>query len=129
MARQSGNFMSRTKALIFLLFAWMPVSAVADAYLYMAEEAGCYWCAKWNAEIAHIYPKTQEGKAAPLRRFDLQQGAPNILLKSKVRFTPTFILVDHGKEVGRIEGYPGDEFFWSLLNTLLESTNNAAKEK
>ena len=29
-----------------------------------------------------------------------------------IRYTPTFVLAEDGKEVGRIEGYPGDEFFW-----------------
>ena len=30
------------------------------------------------------------------------------------------MLVENGQEVGRIEGYPGDEFFWGLLERLLE---------
>ena len=29
------------------------------------------------------------------------------------------MLVENGKEVGRIEGYPGDEFFWVRLDNLL----------
>ena len=35
-------------------------------------------------------------------------------------FTPTFVLVEDGKELGRIEGYAGDEFFWFLLGRLLD---------
>jgi len=35
-------------------------------------------------------------------------------------FTPTFILIHEGKEVDRIEGYPGDNHFWFLLNTMLD---------
>ena len=33
---------------------------------------------------------------------------------------PTFVLVEDGRELGRIEGYPGEDFFWGLLGKLLE---------
>ncbi|MBL3206218.1 thioredoxin family protein, partial [Klebsiella pneumoniae] len=36
------------------------------------------------------------------------------------RYTPTFILVDGGREIGRIEGYPGADFFWGLLERLAQ---------
>ena len=31
-----------------------------------------------------------------------------------------FVLVDNGREFGRIRGYPGDTFFWGLLANLIE---------
>ena len=36
------------------------------------------------------------------------------------RFTPVFVLIDKGREIGRIRGYPGDTFFWGLLANLIE---------
>ena len=42
-----------------------------------------------------------------------------MVLVSPIRFTPTFVLVDDGREIGRIEGYPGEDFFWGLLERLL----------
>lgn len=90
------------------------------ASLVMVEQAGCHWCEKWNAEIAHIYPKTQEGKRAPLRHVDLRDLPDNIVFSSRPVFTPTFVLVQDGQELGRIEGYAGDEFFWFLLGRLLD---------
>lgn len=106
------------RALIVSLAALLPVAAQANPVLLMAEEAGCYWCAKWNEEIAHIYPKTAEGRTAPLQRYDLHSEAPDIDLEKRIHFTPTFILVSDGKEVGRIEGYPGEDFFWGLLTMM-----------
>lgn len=110
------------RTLILTLLAWMPFSASAgDTFLFMAEEHGCVWCARWNKEISHIYPKTPEGKTAPLVRFDMHGEPPeNVVLQSRVRFTPTFILVEDGIEVGRIEGYPGEDFFWGLLTILFD---------
>jgi hypothetical protein len=32
-----------------------------------------------------------------------------------VRYSPTFVVVMDGREIGRIEGYPGEAFFWGLL--------------
>ena len=106
-------------SLIAALF-WLPLPAKAETLLFMAEEHGCAWCARWDEEISEAYPNTAEGKAAPLVRFDLHGEAPeNVTFAQRVRFTPTFILVEDGVEVGRIEGYPGEDFFWGLLSMML----------
>nr|WP_270730928.1 hypothetical protein [Shimia sp. Alg240-R146] len=86
----------------------------------MAEEKGCMYCAQWNAEIGPIYPKTDEGRAAPLVRYDLHTDKPKVEFSGRVHYTPTFILIVDDQEVGRIEGYPGEDFFWGLLAKLLE---------
>ena len=99
----------------------LPLAARADTFLLMAEEHGCPWCEQWDEEISHIYPKTLEGKVAPLRRFDLHSGWPtDLTLDRPLHFTPTFVLVVDGVEKGRIEGYPGEDFFWPMLSILFE---------
>lgn len=108
------------KALIVVVFALAPVVAIAETYLLMAEEDGCVWCDKWDEEISHIYPKTAEGRTAPLRRYELHDETPQVAFERLVHFTPTFILVQDGVEVGRIEGYPGEDFFWGLLGIMFE---------
>ena len=40
-------------------------------------------------------------------------------LLDDLTFTPTFAVVENGWEVGRIRGYPGDDFFWGLLGQIL----------
>lgn len=106
--------------LAFWLWLLLPFPVAAETYLLMAEEDGCYWCQKWDDEIAHIYPKTAEGRVAPLRRYDVHRDTPDVTFERRVHYTPTFILVDDGTELGRIEGYPGEDFFWSLLAILFE---------
>lgn len=110
--------MARLAAVI--LACLLPLSAAAETYLLMAEERGCAWCARWNKEIAPIYPKTVEGKTAPLMRYDLHSETPEVVFERAVHYTPTFILVKDGVEVGRVEGYPGEDFFWGLLTILFE---------
>lgn len=98
--------------------------AMADTVLVMVDEKGCVWCARWNEEISHIYPKTEEGQAAPLRRIDIHAARPqDITFARKLNFTPTFVLVVDGQEVSRIEGYPGEDFFWGLLGKMLTKAN------
>ena len=117
--RQSECDLARLVAI--LLTCLLPLSAAAETYLLMAEEDGCFWCARWNKEIAPIYPKTAEGKSAPLQRYDIHSETPDVVFKTRVHYTPTFILVSDGTEVGRIEGYPGEDFFWGLLTMMFEA--------
>jgi hypothetical protein len=89
--------------------------------LVMVEEVGCIYCARFNAQIAPAYPKTAEGRFAPLRRIEITDPLPaDLHLDAPAVFTPTFVLVDDdGHELSRIEGYPGEEFFWPLLGAML----------
>lgn len=90
------------------------------AELLMMEQPGCVWCARFNEEIAPAWPKTEEGRTTPLRRVDITGKWPDDLAHiAKERFTPTFVLVDDGKEIGRIRGYVGDEFFWYRIGELI----------
>jgi hypothetical protein len=90
------------------------------AELIMLERPGCGWCARWNREIAPIYPLTDEGQRAPLRRVDVTGPWPADLGQIESdRYTPTFIVVENGVEIARLRGYPGDNFFWPLLNEML----------
>jgi len=110
-------------ASLALIAAAIPLSA---AELVMFEQAGCAWCIRWNNEIGPAYPNTPEGKIAPLRRVDIHEPLPDDLAGiRKERFTPTFVLVEDGKEIGRMRGYTGDEFFWFLLAEMLQKLDKA----
>lgn len=99
--------------------ATLSFSSASAADLIMVRQAGCPWCAVWDREIGPIYGKTEIGRRAPLRMADLHERLP-ITLKSPVIYTPTFLLIEKNREVGRIEGYAGDHFFWGLLERLLD---------
>ena len=89
-------------------------------HLVMLEEAGCTYCLEWETVIGPVYPKTPEGGTAPLRKVDIHGIWPDDLAAiRKDVFTPTFILVHDGQEIGRIRGYPGEDFFWGLLGQML----------
>jgi hypothetical protein len=106
--------------LVALCAGVMLARAASAAELVMFRRNGCSWCAKWDREIGPIYPKTEFNQRAPLRQVNLDHDADVDLVHAPIHYTPTFVLADGGKELGRIEGYPGDEFFWFRLEKLLE---------
>lgn len=107
----------------FALFAFLVTAANATS-LVMVDQAGCPFCVKFHREVEPSYFKRAEGKRAPLRRVDVTGSWPQDLGKiTPVKFTPVFILVKQGREVGRIFGYSDPKSFWINLNTLLSKTS------
>lgn len=100
---------------------------VLAAELVMFETPGCPWCAAWNRDVGVIYAKTEEGRIAPLRRVDIGALRPVDLGGLEgILYTPTFVLVEEGVEVGRIVGYLGEDHFWGLLSEMLQRLPGAS---
>ena len=120
----------RFLAVAWLLFIAAAAGAPARAggvELVMVERAGCAYCARWNSEVAPVYDKTPEAQRAPLRRVNLDDGQPKGIVQP-VRYTPTFLLMKDGGEVGRITGYFDDGQFWGLLGDLMRRLDAAAAD-
>jgi hypothetical protein len=123
---------ARRSVLLGLVAAGLAPSATfaepaARAELLMFERDGCPWCLRWHQEVGAGYPKSDEGQRAPLRVLhDASSAAVGVSLKAPVTMAPTFVLVAQGREVGRIVGYPGAEFFYGLLDELMKKLDRAA---
>lgn len=114
----------RRPGLLFAVLLWASALPALAAELVMVEQPGCAYCRQWDRELSDIYPKTPEGRAAPLVRVqlaDAQRGEIAYDFARPVNFTPTFVLVDDGRELARIEGYPGEDFFWGMLGMMLKA--------
>ena len=85
--------------------------------LIMVDDAGCRYCRKFDAEIGGGYSRTAQGRFAPLVK--VRRKSHELSNFNPVIYTPTFILVRRGDELGRISGYPGAEYFYAELDTLL----------
>jgi thioredoxin-related protein len=98
-----------------LALCLVPVASQA-AELLMFERDGCVWCQRWDRDVGQIYDKTDEAKLLPLRRINIdRQSDAGIALTSAVRYTPTFVVADKGREIGRLTGFISDDAFWGLL--------------
>ena len=111
---------------LFLIIFLSPLfpKMASTAELLIVEQQGCYYRLEWKDEIGPVYPKTQEGKFAPIKFIDITEVDEIEGLQRDVVFTPTFILFEKKNELARLEGYPGEDFFWALLEIMLEQKTN-----
>jgi len=117
------------RTILALCLGMVALPAGAEPRLLMLKEAWCDWCIKWEEEIGPVYDRTEEGRRAPLIRADIHEPLPEgITLQRRANFTPTFVLLEDGEEVGRIEGYPGEHFFFGMLGKLLEKLDDDKPE-
>jgi hypothetical protein len=110
------------RVLMAIAFCLMTIGYASAAELVIFEAKGCPWCAAWHREVGPGYPLSSEGQFAPLRRVAIDDTS--IKLQTPVRASPTFVLVEQGLEIGRITGYPGADFFWSMLGQLIVKLEN-----
>lgn len=119
-----SSLIRRCGVLLALIVFALPVLSQGHAKaaeLVMFESEGCEWCEAWDEEIGVVYRKTREAKIIPLRRVDMDSDIPADLSHlDGLMYTPTFVVMKDGREVGRIIGYPGEDFFWQLLNEIIE---------
>lgn len=107
-------------AVLMLLVLFCGPSRAQQLELLMLDQQGCEWCEAWESDIGGAYPLTEEGRIAPLRRVGIHDPLPDgVSLARRAHFTPTFVLLSDGTEVGRIDGYAGAEFFYPMLGRLL----------
>lgn len=119
------KFLSRAALFGVMLISSNGTNARA-AELVMFEQTGCVWCEVFDREIAAVYGKTDEGARAPLRRVNIAAALPpDLSFIALERLTPLFVLVENGREIGRIRGYPGEDHFWGLLGVLIKSLDSS----
>ena len=105
--------------LVALAFFAAAASFAEAAQLVMIDSAACSYCQRFKHEVAPTYAATRFGENAPLRLVSVLKRWPEDLKAvTPMRFTPVFILVEHGKEVGRMYGYKGKDDFWARLEVL-----------
>ena len=107
------------RVLAGVLVALLSMHSARAAELVMVTTAGCPWCAQWERELGAIYPLTAEGRRLPLRHVEMRGFHEPLALAEPLRYTPTFLVVDQGREVGRITGYQSQDAFWGLLDGLV----------
>lgn len=106
-------------AAVFMIVFLTSARDAGAAEMLMFVRPGCIYCELWRKEIGPIYPKTPEGRLAPLRELYVDNVPTALKLTSPIIYTPTFVIIRNDEEVGRITGYPGADFFWSLLSRVL----------
>ncbi len=99
--------------------------ATAPAVLVMIGDPGCPYCARWEREIGPGYTASEDGKLAPVVRRD--RGSPDVAFLPRVVYSPTFVMLVRGREIGRIVGYSGADLFWMQIAGLMHDVRVALK--
>jgi thioredoxin-related protein len=126
--------MSRAASVLALssliALAVAPVHAVVDIEtsalaenrfeLLVVEVGNCVYCGVFRRDVAPAYTASVRARNIPMRFVDLD--APDVdrlLLTAPIETVPTVLVVENGREVGRIAGYVGPQIFFHALNRLL----------
>ncbi len=88
--------------------------------LVMFESPSCGTCKLFKNEVLPIYAFTPAGKTFALWRVQMGEKV-SFRLRSPVTFTPTFVWVENGQEVGRFSGYYGKDQFFGIVNQFARS--------
>lgn len=93
--------------------------SVQAAELLMFEHVGCVACKRFKAETLPDYQKSKFAKDMPIRSIvandpDPYKGLTDIKA-APFYYSPTFILVQDGKELVRIRGYAGKKGFMNQM--------------
>jgi thioredoxin-related protein len=114
-------------AAVFMAGALAAPTAAEEFRLLMIEQVGCYVCTAFNRDVAPAYRASAENDVAPLIHADLRGALPEgVTLTSRPFVTPTFILLNtDGQEVGRLIGFPGEDFFWAYINEMFDTARAA----
>ena len=94
-----------------------PWDVTKGTLLLMVEDRGCPYCLRFDAEARDSYINSAEGRLAPLVR--RRRGDGSIAFLQRVVYSPTFVLLVEGREVGRAVGYQGAELFWMEIARLM----------
>jgi thioredoxin-related protein len=107
-------------AIAVAVYAGLTLAAAA-AELILIEYNRCGYCIRFNATVGKHYAESPQARIAPLRRFELggKKAIPADLRDVRIRGTPTFILRDGGREIGRFDGFRDPDRFWAQLDALI----------
>ncbi len=125
-----GRLIIRACALLLLLWGVAAAPAIQAAELVVFHSPGCGWCMAWEREVGAVFPRTAEARVLQLSRVDVADPLPSRLRNLKrVHYTPTFVVLDEGREVGRIAGYKGEDFFWWELQEIIKQLPHSKTEQ
>lgn len=103
-----------------MMFSFAPNFAIVQAAeLLMFEHVGCVQCKRFKKETLPEYKQSKYAKEMPIRSIvgddpDPYKGITD-LKGFPFIYSPTFVLVEDGKELVRIQGYAGKKLFMQQM--------------
>lgn len=97
-----------------------PAGFASGLEIVVVEAPGCIYCHLFRRDVWPSYETSQRARSVPMRFLDLNAEAFATLdLDGPIESVPTVLVLQRGKEIGRIPGYVGPEFFFHSIDRLL----------
>lgn len=88
--------------------------------LIVLEVPGCIYCRVFRRDVLPAYEISARAREVPMRFIDLNDiDEDKMGLTSPVDVVPTVVLMQDGREVGRITGYLGPESFFHSVSHMM----------
>ena len=95
-----------------------PVDSSRELIVFEADN--CIYCDVFRRDVLPDYLKSQRAAEVPIRFVNVSHiGALEQSLGSPLTIVPTVVLMNEGRETGRITGYTGPENFFRLIGHML----------
>lgn len=92
--------------------------------LVVFEHGDCTYCRIFRSAILPRYRENGQEARAPIRFVRVEHADMTALgLRGRITMVPTFVLMQDGREVGRIEGYWAPDNFFRLVASMLARTD------
>lgn len=102
---------------IALTLSTLPCIATAGTRLVMVTSDYCPFCQAWERDVGVVYDKSPYAPSLPLTRVEMGSAMPEgVSLQAPVFGTPTFLIIQDGREIDRQRGYDDAEMFWWWLS-------------
>lgn len=93
-------------------------AARADSQLVMFSANDCLSCRAFYHEVLPSYWGSEESLDLPIRIVDVQAlGSDGNALNAPLTEMPTFVFMQDGREIARLEGYEDRDAFYAQIET------------
>lgn len=97
--------------------------------LIMFETSLCNHCAVFDDDVAKLYKSHSLAQMAPMVKVNLDEvGTGRYHLNKPIQMVPTFVVMQNGKEIGRISGMVNKFAFLAFVRDKLYPTTKIAKK-
>ena len=91
------------------------------AELLVFEAKRCAYCFIFRRDVVPSYLQSPRARDVPMRFINVHKAdMTQLRLNAPVTIVPTVVLMEHGREVGRISGYMGPEPFFHMVSHLIK---------
>lgn len=93
--------------------------------LLVFEHRDCVYCRVFRSDTLPRYRESENASKAPIRFVSIEHtDTTNLKLSGAIQMVPTFVLMQDGREVGRIAGYWAPDNFFKMLSNLMLRTDD-----